>query len=76
MFPNKGELPDLYAYLTDKELAETTKKFIQNLQFVVVHNNMDLGAMDFHRRCNCTVIQSSKMSSATNGFVSYCTGCL
>lgn len=53
--PNKGPLPDLYAYLTDSSKANDTKNFIQNLQFFVVHNNMDVAALDMVRRCNCAV---------------------
>jgi len=69
---NKGPLPDLYEYLTDKSKAETTSNFIQNLQFVVVHNNMDIAALDMVRRCNC----ASQTTATITNLASYCTGCL
>jgi len=72
--PNKGPLPDLYAYLTEKSLAEETSKFVQNIQFIVIHNNMDIAAVDMSRRCNCAVV--SRSTVAQNGLASYCTGCL
>lgn len=71
--PNKGPLPDLYEYLMDKSKAETTRNFIQNLQFIVVHNNMDIAAVDMVRRCNCAMGTQSVVS---DGVASYCTGCL
>lgn len=72
--PLKGPLPDLYAYLTDKSLADETHKFIQNLQFFVVHNNMDVAAMDMVRRCNCAI--GTRSSVSDSHVASYCTGCI
>jgi len=72
--PNKGPLPDLYEYLTDKTLADDTRKFIQNLQFFVVHNNMDIAAVDMVRRCNCAMGTRSSLSEGH--IASYCTGCI
>lgn len=72
--PNKGPLPDLYTYLTDKSKAETTHRFIQNLQFVVVHNNMDIAALDLTRRCNCAMGTQSVLTDSS--VASYCTGCI
>lgn len=73
--PNKGQLPDLYAYLTEKSKAQITRQFIQNLQFVVVHNNMDIAAFDLVRRCNCAVGTKSALHT-DQGVASYCTGCV
>jgi len=72
VFPNKGELPDLYAHLTEKSKAEATRSFIQNLQFIIVHNNMDIAGLDAMRRCNCA-IQTPSLNSSLSA---YCTGCL
>lgn len=69
--PNKGPLPDLYTYFTDKSKAEKTRKFIQHTQFLVVHNNMDISAFDLMRRCNCVI-----GSASASGLHSYCTGCI
>lgn len=74
-YPNKGPLPDLYSYLTEKSKAEETRSFIQNLQFFVVHNNMDLASFDSIRRCNCMMGSSS--TSTKSGVASYCcSGCI
>lgn len=67
-------IPDLFSYLIDKGKAEDTRHFIQNLQFIVVHNNMDLGAVDIVRRCKCSAITSSK--ATPNGIAAQCTGCI
>jgi len=71
--PNKGPLPDLYAYLTESSKATETKNFIQHLQFFVVHNNMDIAAFDLVRRCNCAV---GTQQPSGKSIVSYCTGCI
>jgi uncharacterized radical SAM superfamily Fe-S cluster-containing enzyme len=68
------ELPDLFSYLTVKERAVETQRFIQNMQFLVVHNNMDLGTVDIARRCRCASITTSK--ATPNGLAAQCTQCI
>lgn len=72
--PNKGPLPDLYSYLTDKAKLEETSNFLSNLQFIIVHNNMDIAAVDLVRRCNCLMGTTSSVNP--NSIASYCTGCI
>jgi len=53
--PGKA-LPDILGHLTEKSKAAITNQFIDNLQFLVVHNHMDIGAIDASRRCNCAAV--------------------
>ncbi|PRP80922.1 hypothetical protein PROFUN_11363 [Planoprotostelium fungivorum] len=71
---NKGPLPDLYVYLTDKSKAAETRDFLQNLQFFVVHNNMDISSIDLVRRCNCAL--ATHASGNNEKLIACCTGCL
>jgi len=67
-------LPDIFSYLTDKAKAEDTRKFISQLQFLVIHNNMDIGAIDMVRRCNCPSVTHSPLTP--NGVIATCTSCI
>jgi hypothetical protein len=58
------ELPDIVAYLTDTSKAGVTNKFIHSTQFLIVHNMMDIAALDIRRRCMCT--QATSYASAPN----------
>jgi hypothetical protein len=45
------DLPnDLIEYLINEEKIKVTKSIMENMQFVIVHNNMDVGASDIKRR--------------------------
>jgi hypothetical protein len=63
---------DLWPYLTASSHAAATRNFIDHLQFVIVHNHMDIAAADVVRRCQCAVIAVD----SARGFVASCTGCL
>jgi hypothetical protein len=70
--PRRGDVPkDLGSYVYDPKKAPITREFIQNLQFFIVHNNMDVAALDFERRCEC-----ASASATGDGLVAYCTGCI
>jgi hypothetical protein len=69
-------MPDVYSYLTDKAKAEELTNFLQNLQFIIVHNNMDVAAFDMVRRCNCIMGTYAPSSSNAHNIGSYCTGCI
>ncbi|KAF2070766.1 hypothetical protein CYY_007914 [Polysphondylium violaceum] len=64
-------LPNLFDYFTDKNKSEITRKVIDQTQILIIHNNMDIVALDLKRRCNCSVETKSR-----DGFVSSCTGCI
>jgi hypothetical protein len=64
-------MPDVLDYLTNKSLASQTSEFIRKLQFIIVHNNMDVAALDMVRRCNCATL-----SVSPNASVAPCTGCV
>lgn len=67
-------LPDLLSYLTDGGKAEARAAAVRALQFVVVHNNMDLAAVDMLRRCDCMNATSTVVTPS--GLAASCTGCI
>ena len=69
-------MPDVYSYLTDKNKQEELTKFLQNLQFIIVHNNMDVAAFDMARRCNCIMGTYAPANANSHNIASYCTGCI
>ena len=46
--------------------------FIPYFQLLVVHNNMDIGAVDMERRCRCVVRAAGPGGREVAG----CTGCI
>ncbi len=58
----------------DKDKSEATAKFVRDLQFVVVQNNMDLAAVDMTRRCNCMMATTTKVTPT--GVAASCLGCI
>jgi hypothetical protein len=64
-------IADIWPYLTSASNAERTKQFIDNLQFIVIHNHMDVAAFDAVRRCQCAMVSIDQ-----RGFVASCTNCL
>lgn len=65
-------MPSLIKLLLDSSRKEKTLKFIDKLQFLVVHNMMDIATLDMERRCNCTTLTKKSLES---GFVAPCNGC-
>ncbi|GAM29321.1 hypothetical protein SAMD00019534_124970 [Acytostelium subglobosum LB1] len=64
-------IPNIFDYFTDRAKADITKRVIDQTQILIIHNNMDIAALDLRRRCNCAVSTKTK-----DGFVSSCTGCI
>lgn len=73
---NKSEnnFSNFLKYFTSKE-ADTAKEFIKNLQFIILHNTMDLGAVDMVRRCNCASLRVNPTQNSTR-MAATCTGCI
>eukprot|EP01097_Dermamoeba_algensis_P003712 TRINITY_DN2540_c0_g1_i1.p1 TRINITY_DN2540_c0_g1~~TRINITY_DN2540_c0_g1_i1.p1 ORF type:complete len:482 (+),score=90.93 TRINITY_DN2540_c0_g1_i1:41-1447(+) len=67
-------LPDLYSYLADRDKADTTRRVISQMQFLMVHNHMDISSVDMTRRCQCAVVTPTVITS--NGIAASCTGCI
>eukprot|EP01087_Luapelamoeba_hula_P012798 TRINITY_DN3610_c1_g3_i1.p1 TRINITY_DN3610_c1_g3~~TRINITY_DN3610_c1_g3_i1.p1 ORF type:complete len:677 (-),score=102.42 TRINITY_DN3610_c1_g3_i1:39-1796(-) len=71
------ELPDVVSCFTDPSKLEATETFIHNVQFLVVHNNMDIASLDLVRRCNCSNMTSAPTAGASAaGLVASCAGCI
>lgn len=69
--PTVAGIDDVWPYLTDAARGGETRRFIDELQFVVVHNHMDVGAVDLARRCQCAAVAADR-----RGYVASCTGCI
>lgn len=67
-------LPDLTSYLTDRDKTDARNATIRAMQFVVLHNNMDLAAVDMLRRCDCMNAASTIVTPS--GLAAACTGCI
>jgi hypothetical protein len=67
----KVKLPDLVSYMADSSKASMVNEFVEKLQFLVIHNHMDVASVDMSRRCDCSVLSLDQ-----NGLVASCTGCL
>lgn len=68
---SKQKLPDLVSMMADSSQATTINEFVDKLQFLVIHNHMDVATMDMSRRCECSVV-----TLENNSVVASCTGCL
>ena len=68
-------LPDILSYLSDKSKAEDTRSFVDHIQFILVHNVMDVGVVDLKRRCECSKMTESPLGYS-NGLIASCTGCI
>ncbi|KYQ91746.1 hypothetical protein DLAC_07532 [Tieghemostelium lacteum] len=64
-------IPNIFDYLTDKSKSHITKRVIDQTQILIIHNNMDIAALDLKRRCHCSVETKHR-----DGFVSSCTNCI
>ena len=51
---------------------EKIKSFSKKLQFIIVHNNMDISSVDMIRRCYCASAQPKN----ENSLASSCLGCI
>jgi len=67
------DLPDPVSYLISKEKRAAMDAFLHRVQLLIIHNTMDLGAVDGVRRCTCGVL---KLAPTASGFAASCTMCL
>lgn len=65
------KLPNILSIVRQKSKANLVNKFIDHLQYIIIHNHMDIAVFDMVRRCQCS---SVKMED--NKLISTCTGCL
>ena len=63
---------DVVGRIVGKNATQATLNLMKNMQFIMLHNNMDLGAVDILRRCGCAVLQPDSRDRV----VSSCTGCI
>jgi uncharacterized radical SAM superfamily Fe-S cluster-containing enzyme len=56
---HKSLVGDLWSYIVSPQKQETTKETLKNLQFLIVHNNMDVSSVDATRRTRCAVCKSN-----------------
>jgi hypothetical protein len=64
--------PSLSSFFTSRE--SEMERWTRSLQFVIIHNNMDLASFDLNRRCQCCDVKSSILDP--NRSSSVCTGCI
>jgi hypothetical protein len=67
---SKKKLPDVLGYLVDKSKVDLINTFIDNIQFLIVHNHMDLAMLDLTRRCHC-----ASLTYDDGRLVASCAGC-
>eukprot|EP01127_Copromyxa_protea_P018534 TRINITY_DN5859_c0_g1_i1.p1 TRINITY_DN5859_c0_g1~~TRINITY_DN5859_c0_g1_i1.p1 ORF type:complete len:487 (-),score=64.89 TRINITY_DN5859_c0_g1_i1:83-1336(-) len=67
---------NLITYLTDKDKARDLQEFIENLQFIVVHNHLDLVTIDMVKRCDCAALKKGSVAEGGNVLFATCTGCI
>jgi hypothetical protein len=65
---------DLVGRIVAKNGAEAMANLVKNMQFIIVHNNMDMGSVDILRRCSCAIVQPEIHTAEK--VVSSCTGCI
>ena len=56
---DKSLVGDLWSYVVSPQKQETTKETLKNLQFLIIHNYMDVSAVDGVRRTRCSVCKSN-----------------
>ena len=71
LLPEAG-ITDLWPYLIDKSKADVTRDFIAHVQFIVVHNHMDVATFDAVRRCQCAAITVDDK----RGYIASCSKCI
>jgi len=70
------DMPDVMSYFTDEGKMAETQQFMHRLQFLLVHNNMDVAALDVSRRCHCAVATSAPSAPNVSRLAASCTGCI
>jgi len=70
---NECGMPDtVLSYLTERKNGKKAQRVFETSQLLVVHNNMDIGAVDMERRCRCVV----RALGPGDQEVASCTGCI
>ena len=69
-----GKKYDVVGKVIGLNSADATLELMQNMQFFIVHNNMDLGSVDIMRRCGCAAAEKDRTTGES--IVSSCTGCV
>lgn len=68
---------DLWSYLVNadpnNEKSKWTREFVQQAQFIIVHNQMDVGVVDAVRRARCTICSQHH---SRDRLTSACIGCI
>ena len=72
--PFLSSFPDVLSYLSDKSKIPTGKKVVNQMQFILIHNNMDFACIDLLRRSQCSVMVP--LSPGDSKLVSQCSGCI
>jgi hypothetical protein len=58
----------------DQSREKAAQTWLSSLQFVIVHNSMDVASMDLVRRCECAIVTTSSITKS--GMAASCTGCV
>lgn len=69
-----GSVPNAVSLLLEGQKTMDAQVFFDKLTFVIVHNNMDLAAVDLIRRCSCATVTSTPLTE--NKIAAQCTGCI
>jgi hypothetical protein len=67
------EMPNLISFITDKSKIAETLEFVKDMQFIIIHNHMDITMIDMVKRCNCASLVKKNEGL---DFYSGCTGCI
>merc|ERR1712232_1163513 len=62
---------DIIGKIIGRNAGDNTLNLIKNMQFIIVHNTMDISSVDILRRCSCASTEKLKDS-----IISTCTGCI
>lgn len=63
------KLPDLFSYIMANEKSDkwnATREVIDNCQFLIIQNNMDIGMMDLVRRSRCASCKVNPQAFVSN----------
>jgi len=67
------KIPSLIPFIFDRTKRQETQQFLDEAQFIVLHNYMDLGSLDLARRCACSSLAPSALDGAQ--LAASCNGC-
>jgi uncharacterized radical SAM superfamily Fe-S cluster-containing enzyme len=67
-------LPQVLSLLANPEKTKEAQALLEKAVLVMIHNNMDLMAVDLLRRCECASVSTTPLTR--NGLSAQCVGCL